>query len=66
MKIIVNGKLTVYPPRGSYQLDIRSIKPAGLGELQEAFEKLKKNLKLKVCSMKSIKNLFLYFQIRSE
>lgn len=44
MKIIVNGKLTVYPPRGSYQLDIRSIKPAGLGELQEAFEKLKKKL----------------------
>ncbi|MBE0571919.1 MAG: exodeoxyribonuclease VII large subunit [Ignavibacteriaceae bacterium] len=44
MKIIVNGKLTVYSPRGSYQLDIRSIKPAGLGELQEAFEKLKKKL----------------------
>ncbi len=44
MKIIVNGKLTVYPPRGSYQLDVRSMKPAGLGELQEAFEKLKKKL----------------------
>jgi exodeoxyribonuclease VII large subunit len=44
MKVIVNGKLTVYPPRGSYQLDIRSMKPAGLGELQEAFEKLKKKL----------------------
>jgi exodeoxyribonuclease VII large subunit len=44
MKVIVNGSLTVYPPRGSYQLDIRSMKPAGLGELQEAFEKLKKKL----------------------
>jgi exodeoxyribonuclease VII large subunit len=44
MKIIVNGRLTVYPPRGSYQLDIRSMKPAGLGELQEAFERLKKKL----------------------
>ena len=44
MKIIVNGKLTVYPPRGSYQLDIRSVKPAGLGELQEEFKKLKKKL----------------------
>jgi exodeoxyribonuclease VII large subunit len=44
MKIIVNGKLTVYPPRGSYQLDIRSMKPAGLGELQETFERLKKKL----------------------
>jgi len=44
MKIIVNGRITIYPPRGSYQLDIRSIKPAGLGELQEAFERLKKKL----------------------
>ena len=44
MKLIVNGKLTVYPPRGSYQLDIRSMKPAGIGELQEAFEKLKRKL----------------------
>ena len=44
MKIIVNGRLTVYPPRGSYQLDIRSMKPAGLGELQQAFERLKKKL----------------------
>lgn len=44
IKVVVNGKLTLYPPRGSYQLDIRSMKPAGLGELQEAFEKLKKKL----------------------
>lgn len=44
MKIIVNGKVTVYPPRGTYQLDIRSMKPAGIGELQEAFEKLKAKL----------------------
>jgi len=44
MKIIVNGKLSVYPPRGAYQVDIRSMKPAGVGELQEAFERLKKKL----------------------
>jgi exodeoxyribonuclease VII large subunit len=44
MKVIVNGKITVYPPRGNYQIDIRSIKPAGMGELQEAFEKLKAKL----------------------
>jgi len=44
MKIIVNGKLSVYPPRGAYQLDIRSMKPAGVGELQETFERLKKKL----------------------
>ncbi len=45
MKVIVNGRITVYPPRGSYQLDARSMQPAGLGELQEAFEKLKQKLK---------------------
>ena len=44
MKIIVNGKLSVYPPRGTYQVDVRSMKPAGVGELQEAFERLKKKL----------------------
>ncbi len=44
MKITVNGKLSVYPPRGSYQIDVRSMKPAGEGELQAAFERLKKKL----------------------
>jgi len=44
MKVILNGKITVYPPRGNYQVDVRSMKPAGLGELQEAFEKLKEKL----------------------
>lgn len=45
MKIIVSGRLTVYPPRGSYQIDVRSMKPAGEGELQAAFERLKQKLK---------------------
>ena len=44
MKVILNGKITVYPPRGNYQIDVRSMKPAGVGELQEAFERLKKKL----------------------
>lgn len=44
MKVIVSGKITVYPPRGSYQIDVRSMKPAGIGELQAAFEKLKQKL----------------------
>ena len=46
MKIIITGKLTVYPPRGSYQIDVRSMKPAGIGELQAAFERLKQKLAL--------------------
>jgi len=44
MKIIVGGRITVYPPRGSYQIDVRMLKPAGVGELQAAFEKLKRKL----------------------
>ncbi len=44
MKVIVNGKISVYPPRGNYQVDVRSMKPAGVGELQAAFEALKQKL----------------------
>lgn len=44
MKIIVTGRITVYPPRGSYQIDVRAMKPSGVGELQAAFERLKKKL----------------------
>ncbi|MCX6173261.1 MAG: exodeoxyribonuclease VII large subunit [Ignavibacteriales bacterium] len=44
MKVIITGKITIYPPRGSYQIDVRSMKPAGVGELQAAFEKLKQKL----------------------
>jgi exodeoxyribonuclease VII large subunit len=44
IKVIVSGRVTVYPPRGSYQIDVRSMKPAGIGELQAAFEILKQKL----------------------
>ncbi|MFA3782995.1 exodeoxyribonuclease VII large subunit [Melioribacteraceae bacterium 4301-Me] len=44
IKVIVKGRLTVYPPRGSYQIEVHSMRPAGEGELQAAFEKLKRKL----------------------
>ncbi len=44
LKVVVTGRITVYPPRGNYQLDVRSMKAAGEGELQAAFERLKKKL----------------------
>jgi len=47
MKVIVTGRITLYPPRGNYQLDVRSMKPAGIGELQAAFERLKNKLQAK-------------------
>lgn len=44
MKVVLGGRIAVYPPRGSYQIDVRSMKPAGVGELQAAFETLKRKL----------------------
>ncbi|GAB4130045.1 MAG: exodeoxyribonuclease VII large subunit [Ignavibacteriales bacterium] len=44
MKVIANGRITVYPQRGNYQLDVKSMKISGEGELQAAFERLKKKL----------------------
>ncbi|MBZ0179461.1 MAG: exodeoxyribonuclease VII large subunit, partial [Melioribacteraceae bacterium] len=44
MKVVARGRITVYPPRGTYQIDVRSLKPSGEGELQAAFERLKARL----------------------
>jgi len=44
MKVIARGSITVYPPRGNYQIDVEQIQPVGVGELQLAFERLKKKL----------------------
>ncbi len=44
MKVVIHGSLTVYPPRGNYQIDCRSMAPLGVGDLYLAFEKLKKEL----------------------
>ncbi|PIR20956.1 MAG: exodeoxyribonuclease VII large subunit [Deltaproteobacteria bacterium CG11_big_fil_rev_8_21_14_0_20_47_16] len=44
MELICHGKLSVYPPRGSYQIIIDYCEPKGVGALQLAFEQLKKKL----------------------
>jgi len=44
MKVIARGSITVYPPRGNYQIDVEQIQPVGIGELQLAFEHLKQKL----------------------
>lgn len=44
--VVANGEITVYPPRGSYQLRATSLKPKGKGNLQEKFEALKRKLAL--------------------
>ena len=44
VKVIARGAITVYPPRGSYQIDVEHLTPVGIGELQLAFERLKEKL----------------------
>ena len=44
MQVLISGSVTVYPPRGNYQLDCTSMRPLGLGDLQIAFEALKRAL----------------------
>lgn len=45
IKVQAQGRITVYEKRGSYQLDVVQIRPAGVGNLQLAFELLKKKLR---------------------
>jgi len=43
-KLLVQGDLTVYEPRGQYQLIVRAVELQGVGALQLAFERLKRKL----------------------
>ena len=44
MAVLCTGKLSVYPRDGAYQLICSAIMPEGTGDLQLAFEQLKKKL----------------------
>jgi len=46
-EVIVKGEISVYPPRGNYQLIIRELKLAGMGELLLKLEELKKKIHAK-------------------
>lgn len=43
-EVLVLGRLTVYEPRGDYQLLVEAVQPKGIGELQLAFMQLKAKL----------------------
>ena len=43
-RVTVGGDMTVYEPRGTYQLRVSSLELEGIGALQAAFEKLKAKL----------------------
>ncbi len=44
LEVVCEGKLEVYPPRGSYQLIVTSIEPKGQGILEKQFLALKRRL----------------------
>lgn len=43
-KVLLQGDLTVYEPRGQYQVIVRAVELQGIGALQIAFERLKQKL----------------------
>jgi exodeoxyribonuclease VII large subunit len=43
--VVLEGDITVYEPRGQYQLVVRAIEARGAGALQAAFERLKQKLR---------------------
>ena len=44
LKVVARGKISVYDPKGEYQIVCEHMEPKGLGSLQQAFEQLKKKL----------------------
>jgi len=44
LQVLVRGRLTVYEPRGEYQIVLDTVEPKGIGALQLAFEQLKERL----------------------
>ena len=45
MEVVVRGRLSVYEPRGDYQVIVEYMEPVGLGSLQLAFDQLKEKLR---------------------
>ncbi|MCL2858398.1 MAG: exodeoxyribonuclease VII large subunit [Streptococcaceae bacterium] len=44
MKVLVTGRVSIYPANGSYSINIENIVPDGVGALAVKFEQLKKRL----------------------
>ena len=44
LHVVARGRVSVYDPKGEYQLVCEHLEPQGLGALQLAFEQLKKRL----------------------
>ena len=45
LEVIARGRISVYEPRGDYQIIVEYMEPKGLGSLQLAYEQLKEKLR---------------------
>ena len=43
-EVLVQGRISIYAPQGSYQITVNNVEPIGIGALQRAFEELKLRL----------------------
>jgi exodeoxyribonuclease VII large subunit len=55
MHVRARGKLTVYPPRGEYELVVETLEPVGAGALRVAFEQLRDRLQAEGLFAKELK-----------
>lgn len=56
MQVLVRAKLTVYEPRGDYQLIVEHMEDAGAGLLQQRYEQLKHSFRRQDYSLLNISN----------
>ncbi|MGR3808651.1 Exodeoxyribonuclease VII large subunit [Pasteurella testudinis DSM 23072] len=64
MQVLVRGSVSLYEPRGDYQLIIDSMQPAGDGLLQQQFEQLKQKLAAEGLFAQQIKKAIPHFNRR--
>jgi len=50
LRVVARGRVSVYEPKGEYQLVCEHLEPHGLGALQLAFEQLRRSCSRKGCS----------------
>ena len=55
MQLVVFGQISIYEPRGNYQIVVRTFQEEGIGRLQEAFEKLRRKLEAEGLFDKTLK-----------
>lgn len=55
MKVLISGKISVYPANGGYQIYVSEMLEDGIGNLYIAFEQLKKKLEVEGLFLKSHK-----------